>query len=82
MMEEKSSLQSTLTIPSLLPQTHAADYTNRYPKTYGQQIGILTSTDISTYNTPAQEVPGITEVDLTTTTDFYIAHLSDSQKME
>lgn len=82
MMEEANALQSNLTLPGFISQTHAIDYSDRYPKVYGQKIGILTSTDVATYNTPAQEVTGITEVDLTTTSDFYIAHLSDTEKME
>ena len=80
LMEEANSLQ-TLSIP-WISTTHAVDYSERYPKTYGNKIGILTSTDTDTYNTPAQEVTWVTSVDLVNTTEDYIAHLSDTDFIE
>lgn len=60
-------------------QVHAEVYPNRFPKVYGRKLWILTQIDT---NTPAQEITGITTVDIVTTTNQYVAHISDDVKLE
>ena len=68
----------------IIPQVHAINYSERFAKTYGNNLWILTSgeTDFGLYNTPAHLISWVTQVDLVNTTDDYIAHISDTQKIE
>ncbi len=73
-VEEKSSVTY-----SPLTQTYAVDYSDRYVKVYGKKIWVLTQ---ETTNTPAQEVSGVTSVDIVTeNTNSYVAHLSATETM-
>ncbi len=63
-------------VKNILPETYAADYTNRYPTVYWKKLWILTDTN----NNPIQEVPAIktaTYVDLVTDTWTYKANFTD-----
>lgn len=73
-MEEEWSVSTSLT-----SSANAADYTERFPKTYGRKLGILTQ---SNTNTPAQEVLWATSLDLVTESESYVAHITDSEKIE
>lgn len=53
-LEEADNLQTYL--PGIT-QTHAADYTNRFPKTYGKKLGTLVQT---TTNTPVEDIAAFT----------------------
>ncbi|NDK10263.1 prepilin-type N-terminal cleavage/methylation domain-containing protein [Candidatus Gracilibacteria bacterium] len=63
-------------------QANAVNYDERFVKVYGKKLGILTSTDPTIYNTPVQDISGLTSVDVVATTNTYIAHLSDTDKLE
>ena len=78
-MEETWSLTQWI-----IPQAYAVNYEERFAKTYGSRLGILTSASTvpGVFNTPAHLMNGITSVDLVNTTDDYIAHISDLEKIE
>lgn len=71
LMEDQQSVVQFIQTP-----TYAADYSNRYPKVYGEQLWLLT--EIQT-NTPAQEVSGVTELDIITDWSSYVANISDGK---
>lgn len=74
-MEEPDSVSSIG-----LSKAHAIDYTNRFMKVYGANLGLLTQ---SVTNLPAQEVIGVTSVDIVSeSSNTYIAHISDEEKIE
>jgi len=64
---------------SFVPQSYAADYTNRFVKVYGKKLWALTT---ATTNVPIQEVTGVTALDLVTTTDTYVANISNTETLE
>jgi len=59
--------------------THAADYSERFPKVYGRKLWVLTQVDT---NTPAQEVSGVTSLDLVNEAATFVSHVSDEEKFE
>lgn len=52
-------MEETLIKNTLQPnkQTYAADYINRFPKVYGNNLWILVSAEDDTLNIPAQDIP-------------------------
>lgn len=78
-MEESTSLSSYL-----IREAYANSYEDRFAKTYGNKLGILTSgsTGDGTYNTPANLLIWVTAIDLITTSDDYIAYYSDFDIVE
>ncbi len=79
LLEESTGLASNIQLGS---SVNAISYDERFIKVYWKKLGILTSTAASTLNTPVQEITGTTSVDIVTTTNTYIAHLSDDDKLE
>lgn len=75
MMEEIASVSLRNT-----NDAYAVDYTQRFPKVYGRQLGVLTSNSGTLINTPADKV-ATTGIDLFTTTGSFIANLSDTSKV-
>lgn len=74
LMEEQESVAY---LPWSIGTSYALDYSNRFPKVYGKKLWILTQ---ETTNTPAQEVSGVTSVDIVTeNTNSYVAHISDTE---
>ena len=77
-LEESGGLETH--IPNFLwvSQTHAWDYSNRYPKVYGKKLWVLTE---AITNIPIQELSTIVSVgslDIVTTSDSYSAHITDT----
>ena len=81
--KNKFQLLSFLEIPankelSFTPGVYAnVDYSRRYPKVYGDSLGIFTDANY----TPIQEVESVIiaeELDVVLTDDVYISHLTDS----
>lgn len=65
-------------VAGIFPQTYAADYTDRYVQVYGKKLGVLTEPDT---NVPIQEVDGLTSLDIVSTTDSYVAHISPTETL-
>ncbi len=62
-------------------KTFAADYSERFPKTYGKKLWVLTEIDT---NIPIQEVNTVVSawyLDIVNTTSQYTAHISDEEKI-
>lgn len=55
----------------------ATDYTERYAKTFWDSLWILTGTD----NTPIEQIDGLSNLDVVSTVDSYISHISDSETL-
>jgi len=64
---------------SIIPQSYAADYTNRFIKVYGKKLWVLTT---ATTNVPIQEVTGVTTLDIVSTTDIYVANITNTEALE
>ena len=78
-MEEETSVIGYNNL-NLWNTTNAADYSDRFPKVYGRKLWILTQVDT---NTPAQEITGVTNVDIVLeNTITYISHISDEEQFE
>jgi hypothetical protein len=59
-----------------ISKTYAVDYSNRYPVTYGQKLGVLTDTN----NTPLQELSGLNGIlDISNTTLTLKSFLSGTE---
>lgn len=79
-LEETDSLQ--VSVPFINTTYAATDYSTRYPKVYGNKLGILTLTSTQQ---PIQEVSSIVsagDLDVSTTSTMYTAHLSDSDSLQ
>jgi len=78
-LEETDNLQASLPFVS---QTHAVDFSNRFPKVFGSKLGVLT---LTSNKTPINQVWSISTagaLDISTTTTIYTAHISDSVTVE
>ena len=74
-MEEPESIAY-----SPFSQAHAVDYSDRFIKTLGSGLGVLTQTST---NIPAQEVLGVTTIDIVNeATNSYVANISTDEKIE
>jgi len=77
-MEEQSSVSSIQN----RTETYAANYENTFPKTYGKKLWVLTQ---SITNIPVQEISSIINgsgyLDVINTTDEYIAHIWESERV-
>ena len=84
MLEEDSSTKTAFLSPSRRGlrgwSVNAIDYTSRYPRVYWKKLWILTDKD----NTPIQEISSLktTWLDIVTTADEYVAHVSNDEKLE
>ena len=77
-LEEDANITSNLNITN---SVQAVDYSNRIPTTYGRKLWILTDSN----NTPIQEISDIKGnwgLDISTTTETYKAHISDTKIVE
>ncbi len=78
-MEEKPKTTAIHSLP--FSQSYANTYEYRYPKTYGNKLGILISAENTTLNIPAQEIPankGAGQLDISNATETYNALIDTS----
>lgn len=84
-MEDTGSI--TTFIPNIIPQSFASsvsDYSNRFPNTTGDSLGILLDNETgSTKNQPVQELYNatFTGVDIVNTTRSYVIQFSNNEKV-
>lgn len=67
---------------SFFPQTYALDYTWRIPRVAWSNLGVLTDQE---FNSPVQEIStllGVGSLDIWTTNEFYVAHISNQEKIQ
>lgn len=65
---------------SSVSKAYAVDYSDRYPKSYGKKLGVVTDTN----NTPIQEISSIVsagELDIYSTSDTYTIHFNDEETL-
>lgn len=65
------------TVTSFSYKTYAVDYSDRYPKSYGKKLWVVTDE----FNTPVQEITSISSawnLDLYSTLDTYTIHFDDN----
>jgi hypothetical protein len=74
LMEEQSTV-------AWIPSSYAADYTDRFPKVYWRKLWTLTQVDTSTLIQQLSQYQS-TPFDVVTETSQFVAHISDSEKLE
>jgi hypothetical protein len=74
LMEEQSTV-------AWIPSSYAADYTDRFPKVYWRKLWTLTQVDTNTLIQQLSQYQS-TPFDVVTETSQFVAHISDSEKLE